>query len=87
MDIRKIKKLIELIEDSNINELEIKESEDSIRISRGNQVAINQASFPPSATIQKPDTRSPVINEKPSSPTNTSVEGHIVRSPMVGTFY
>jgi acetyl-CoA carboxylase biotin carboxyl carrier protein len=87
MDIRKIKKLIELIEDSNINELEIKESEDSIRISRGNQVAINQASSPPSATIQKPDTRSPVINEKPSSPTNTSVEGHIVRSPMVGTFY
>ena len=68
MDIRKIKKLIELIEDSDINELEIKESEESIRISRGGQVTISQATSPFPAT-------------------NISIEGHIIKSPMVGTFY
>ncbi len=88
MDIRKIKKLIELIEDSDINELEIKESEESIRISRGGQVTISQATSPFPAATQTLDTPPALkINEKVSSATNTSIEGHIIKSPMVGTFY
>lgn len=88
MDIRKIKKLIELIEDSDINELEIKESEESIRISRGGQVTISQATSPFPATTQTLDTPPALkVNEKVSSATNTSIEGHIIKSPMVGTFY
>ena len=84
MDIRKIKKLIELIEDSDISELEIKESEESIRISRGGQVAISQ-----------PNILVPKIAQVSGMPTSSSdeesvansIEGHIVKSPMVGTFY
>ena len=65
MDIRKIKKLIELIEDSDINELEIKESEESIRISRGGQVTISQATSPFPATTQTLDTPPALkVNEK-----------------------
>jgi acetyl-CoA carboxylase biotin carboxyl carrier protein len=88
MDIRKIKKLIELIEDSDINELEIKESEESIRISRGGQVTISQATSPLPATTQTLNTPPTLeVNEKVSSATNASINGHIIKSPMVGTFY
>jgi|TARA_B110000444_G_scaffold138418_1_gene129948 acetyl-CoA carboxylase biotin carboxyl carrier protein len=88
MDIRKIKKLIELIEDSDINELEIKESEESIRISRGGQVTISQATSPLPVTAQISNTPPAIeINEKVTSATNPSIEGHVVKSPMVGTFY
>jgi acetyl-CoA carboxylase biotin carboxyl carrier protein len=73
MDIRKIKKLIELVEESGINELEISEGEESVRISRG---AVAMAPAPitaPAAT--------------PVAATAPVVTGHILRSPMVGTFY
>ncbi len=88
MDIRKIKKLIELIEDSDINELEIKESEESIRISRGGQVTISQATSPLPAATQTLNTPPALeVNERVASAINTSIEGHIIKSPMVGTFY
>jgi acetyl-CoA carboxylase biotin carboxyl carrier protein len=88
MDIRKIKKLIELIEDSDINELEIKESEESIRISRGGQVTISQATSPlPAATQTLYTPPALEVNERVPSATNISIEGHIIKSPMVGTFY
>lgn len=88
MDIRKIKKLIELIEDSDINELEIKESEESIRISRGGQVTISQATSPLPVPAQISNTPPAIeINEKVTSATNPPIEGHVVKSPMVGTFY
>ena len=88
MDIRKIKKLIELIEDSDINELEIKESEESIRISRGGQVTISQATSPLPVTTQTLNTPPALeVSEKVSSMTNSSINGHIIKSPMVGTFY
>ncbi len=85
MDIRKIKKLIELVEESGINELEISEGEESVRISRGAtvmqtapmmQAAPMAAPAPLAAAAPAIETAAP---EKPS--------GHIVRSPMVGTFY
>ena len=83
MDIRKIKKLIELVEESGINELEISEGEESVRISRGAPAAaapIMQAA-PVAAPIAAPLAAAPVSEAAPV------ISGHIVRSPMVGTFY
>ncbi|GHF00807.1 acetyl-CoA carboxylase biotin carboxyl carrier protein [Thalassotalea profundi] len=86
MDIRKIKKLIELVEESGINELEISEGEESVRISRGGSVApapAMQQQYAP-APVQAPAAATaPVATE--SAP--AAITGHIVRSPMVGTFY
>lgn len=80
MDIRKIKKLIELIEESDINELEIKEGEESVRISRGGQIiaAAPMMAAAPVAVAPAPAAEAPATAEP---------EGHILRSPMVGTFY
>ena len=84
MDIRKIKKLIELVEESGINELEISEGEESVRISRG-AVAIQAAPMmhaaPMAAPVAAPVAAAPVEAAAPV------VTGHIVRSPMVGTYY
>jgi len=84
MDIRKIKKLIELVEESGINELEISEGEESVRICRGAPVvaAPMMQAAPIAASIAAPLTAS-IAAEAPE-PVQT---GHIVRSPMVGTFY
>jgi len=83
MDIRKIKKLIELVEESGINELEISEGEESVRISRGAPAAavpIMHAA-PVAAPIAAPLAAAPVSEAAPV------ISGHVVRSPMVGTFY
>lgn len=85
MDIRKVKKLIELLDESGVAEIEIKEGEESVRISRGmaggNQVMVPQtyAATPPPATAAVAETPAPVEDTAPS--------GHSVNSPMVGTFY
>jgi len=79
MDIQKIKELIELITLSDITEIEIHEGEKSVRVSRyQNTVTTTTA---PSPTMGS----SPVLVS--SSPTEPTLEGHIVTSPMVGTFY
>ncbi|HEB28106.1 MAG TPA: acetyl-CoA carboxylase biotin carboxyl carrier protein [Porticoccus sp.] len=83
MDIRKIKKLIELIEESGINELEIKEGEDSVRISRGGQMVAAAPMMAAAPVAAAPATQTPPIE----APAATEPEGHILRSPMVGTFY
>ena len=84
MDIRKVKKLIELLEESGINEIEIKEGEESVRISRGAPAAPFAAAQP--APIAAPQAIAPVasapIAAQPETPS-----GHQVKSPMVGTFY
>lgn len=91
MDIRKIKKLIELVEESGIAELEITEGEESVRIHRGgSQVAapIQYAPAPmpqvaaPAPVAAAPVAAAPAAEAAPAEPT-----GHLVRSPMVGTFY
>ena len=84
MDIRKIKKLIEIIEESDIAELEIKEGEEEIRISRysGNPVPVAYA--PPAAPVAV--SNSPVAVAA-AVPTEEKITGHVVKSPMVGTFY
>lgn len=84
MDIRKIKKLIELIEESDINELEIKEGEECVRISRGGQT-VNAAPVIAAAPAQAPIAQAPIATAE--APTAAEPEGHLQRSPMVGTFY
>jgi len=87
MDIRKVKKLIELVEESGIAELEITEGEESVRINRGG-VAGNYAPMPmmaPAAPVAAPAApAAPVAEAAAEAPV---VTGHTVRSPMVGTFY
>lgn len=88
MDIRKIKKLIELVEESGIAELEISEGEESVRISRNfsgqvtaaPQMIMQQAAAPMAATVAAPAAAAaPAADAAPS--------GHLMRSPMVGSFY
>ncbi len=97
MDIRKLKKLIELVEDSGIAELEITEGEESVRIGRY-PPAGSQPSAPPAAYMPPPQAGAPApaaeaasaggANAAASSGSGeAATEGHIIRSPMVGTFY
>ncbi len=88
MDIRKIKKLIELLEESGIAEIEIKEGEEAVRISRmptGGAVlhALPQLSALPAAIPAQPAPIAPVAEAAPSTRANE----HVVTAPMVGTFY
>jgi acetyl-CoA carboxylase biotin carboxyl carrier protein len=86
MDIRKVKKLIELLEESGIAEIEINEGEESVRISR----------YPPNAPMAAPvqyaapaPAAAPAAPaaEAESTPSAPAISGHTVNSPMVGTFY
>ncbi|MFA5984089.1 MAG: acetyl-CoA carboxylase biotin carboxyl carrier protein [Methylococcaceae bacterium] len=83
MDIRKIKKLIELIEESDIAELEIKEGEECVRISRYSAAPAPMAYAPQYAGAMPMQAAAPV----PAAATEEIITGHIVKSPMVGTFY
>ncbi|NOU15503.1 MAG: acetyl-CoA carboxylase biotin carboxyl carrier protein [Methylococcaceae bacterium] len=84
MDIRKIKKLIEIIEESDIAELEIKEGEESIRINRYSAAPATVTYAPaPAAHVAAPAAGSAAA-EKPAE---EKISGHAVKSPMVGTFY
>lgn len=88
MDIRKIKKLIELVEESGIAELEIAEGEESVRIRRGGEIVaaapqqiIQQA---PAAMAAAPAPAAAPVADSAEAP---QISGHVVKSPMVGTFY
>lgn len=86
MDIRKIKKLIELVEESGISELEITEGEESVRIHRGGSAATMQYAAPaPVAAVAAP-APAPVAAPVADAPADV-ITGHVVKSPMVGTFY
>ena len=89
MDIRKIKKLIELLEESGIEELEICEGEESVRISRGSRHPAAPAHYyaaPPAPAPAQAPAPAPAATEAPA-PVDNTPSGHLVRSPMVGTFY
>ncbi|OLU25658.1 acetyl-CoA carboxylase, biotin carboxyl carrier protein [Pseudomonas sp. PA15(2017)] len=87
MDIRKVKKLIELLEESGIDELEIKEGEESVRISRhGKQPAYTQPTYAP-APAPVAAAAAPVAAAAEAAPAAAKLNGTVVRSPMVGTFY
>ena len=91
MDIRKVKKLIELLEESNIDEIEIKEGEESVRISRNR--GSNQPQYfaaPPmmaAAPVQAPAPAAAAPTAAAAESKAPVTNGHIVKSPMVGTFY
>lgn len=91
MDIRKIKKLIELLEESDIGELEIKEGEESVRISRsGHNMQTMQMMQPMQAMAPAPVAAAPAVAAAAPSVTDESDStpvGHLIKSPMVGTYY
>jgi acetyl-CoA carboxylase biotin carboxyl carrier protein len=93
MDIRKIKKLIELIEDSDVAEIEIHEGEESVRISRASSVqppVIHQVAAPYPAAAPAAPAAAPAASAQPAAEQPAAEEelsGHVIRSPMVGTFY
>ena len=93
MDIRKIKKLIEMLEESSFDELEIKEGEESIRLCRHRPLAAPQPYYAPPSVIPSMPVASVATHNavEPSSTAPAAVEpatqGFIQRSPMVGTFY
>ncbi|MDD5056799.1 MAG: acetyl-CoA carboxylase biotin carboxyl carrier protein [Sideroxydans sp.] len=88
MDLRKLKTLIELVENSGIAELELTEGEEHVRISRHSSVAAPMqqqyyATAPQPATVAAP--AAPAVAAAPAAP--AAPEGHVVKSPMVGSFY
>ena len=92
MDIRKVKKLIELLEESGIAEIEIKEGEEVVRISRmptGGFMTHMQAPMmqAPVATIAAPAAAAPAASAAPAAPAARHANEHVVAAPMVGTFY
>ena len=94
MDIRKIKKLIELIEDSDVAEIEINEGEESVRISRTSSIpqpATVQVAAPypaPAAPAPAPVPAAPAEAPSAAEPEGEQeLTGHVIHSPMVGTFY
>jgi acetyl-CoA carboxylase biotin carboxyl carrier protein len=87
MDIRKVKKLIEMLENSNLEEIEIQEGEESVRLVKSNGNINNISS---TQSIAVPQTSSSVALEEESQSENEnqeSGEGNFITSPMVGTFY
>lgn len=88
MDIRKVKKLIELLESCDIAEIEIKEGEESVRISRGSTSApapiAYQAPAPAPVPVPAP---SAAAAPAAAAPAPAAESGHAIKSPMVGTFY
>ncbi len=92
MDIRKIKKLIELLEESDIGELEIKEGEESVRISRNSKNTQYMTMPPQNYGYAQPQAPAPSAEAaapaaSAEAPASKEPNGHVVRSPMVGTFY
>ncbi len=84
MDIRKIKKLIELLHDSDVHEIEIKEGEEAVRITRASAAPV-VAAAPVAVAAPAP---APIASSAPAAASEPSiVAGHQVLSPMVGTYY
>lgn len=90
MDIRSIRKLIEIVEESNIAEIEIKEGEHTVRITRNKEPIIMQSAAPQAMHFQAAPTTAPapapVAAAAPTAPTAVET-GKSITSPMVGTFY
>ncbi|HSH73440.1 MAG TPA: acetyl-CoA carboxylase biotin carboxyl carrier protein [Methylophilaceae bacterium] len=86
MDLRKLKKLIDLVEESGISELELTEGEEKVRISRNlpnNQPTMHYAQ----PYMQMQPAAAPAAAVVAEVATPAAIEGHVVKSPMVGTFY
>jgi len=87
MDIRKIRKLIELLEESGVSEIEIHEGEESVRISRGSETQAPQTTVQSRAGADESDpSTAPAVTAAGGEP-ELERKGHVVKSPMVGIFY
>ena len=91
MDLRKIKKLIDLLEESNLAELEIREGEESVRLSRLSRAAVPAPTVlhaAPVPALEAPRAPHAAIGDSAGgSAARELPDGHVVRSPMVGTYY
>lgn len=90
MDIRKVKKLIELLEESGIAELEIREGEESVRISRQSKLDATMMAMPPMQYAAPPPVSPPAAAPETTTVAPSAepeIAGHVIKSPMVGTFY
>lgn len=90
MDIKKIKRLIDLLENTSISEIEIKEGEESLRLTRLGHVITTPLKTPdPIQHITLPSAHASLSIETPPAQAHTPppLQGHLIRSPMVGTFY
>ena len=86
MDLRKLKKLIDLVQESGIAELEITEGEEKVKIVKGGVVSVSAApimAMPAAAPVAAAPAAAPAAAEAPDA----GQEGHVVKAPMVGTFY
>ena len=87
MDIRKVKKLIELLEESGISELEISEGEESVRISRHPRAGMQVAAAQPAQIIHAAPAATPATAATSAGERAPRNDEHTVTSPMVGTYY
>lgn len=87
MDIRKVKKLIELLEESDVAEIEIHEGEESVRISRSSSVAPMMAAPVAAAPAAVAPAPAAATADSRAAAEEPVLEGHVIRSPMVGSFY
>jgi acetyl-CoA carboxylase biotin carboxyl carrier protein len=88
MDLRKLKKLIDLVQESGIAELEITEGEEKVRISRaGNALQTAVMTMPQATTMMAAAPAAAAAAPAAAPETPAEPEGHVVKSPMVGTFY
>jgi acetyl-CoA carboxylase biotin carboxyl carrier protein len=90
MDLRKLKKLIDLVQESGIAELEITEGEEKVKIVKGGVVSVSAAA--PASSAPAPEVRAaaapaPTAAAPPAADAAAGQEGHVVKAPMVGTFY
>lgn len=87
MDIRKVKKLIEMLEESSIAEIEIHEGEESVRVSRASSAPAPTPVYYPQAAAPTAVAAAPAPVSASNAEAPKQDEGHMIKSPMVGTFY
>ena len=91
MDLRKLKTLIDLVSESNISELEITEADGKVRIVKGDpnapQMVAGMAPMMAAPMVAAPVAAAPAAAPAAAAPAEPAVTGHVVKSPMVGTFY
>ena len=87
MDIRKVKKLIEMLENSNLEEIEIQEGEESVRLVKGNSRVPSSSYAQPAAMPQDTPPASSFDESSPETIKEENKDGNFINSPMVGTFY
>jgi acetyl-CoA carboxylase biotin carboxyl carrier protein len=87
MDLRKLKKLIDLVQESGIAELEITEGEEKVKIVKGGVVSVAPTAPAAPVTVAEPRASAPAASAPPAAEAPAGQEGHVVKAPMVGTFY